>query len=412
MEIAHAPAIIMVTAYGREEASKKAEGLDIVRFLVKPITPSSLLDAVMAAQGYAYEEIRPHKPYQQEVADAIEALFGARILVVEDNDVNQELATELLRLHGMEVGVAQHGAEALEMLESQSFDGVLMDCQMPVMDGYEATRRLRASEAHKALPIIAMTANAMSRDKEKSLAAGMNDHITKPIQFATLFTTMSKWITSSSPQASQKKQEQPNRIEIAFPDLFGIDVSSGLETCMGNRQLLWSLLVRFRTEQRSFIDTFEKALLEDESDTMVHLAHSLKGASGTIGAKQLYKLSAALEKASSSPENEQSERIFHALSEELDRVLDGLDVLDAQLEPAPPTKEVEREEVNEILVALQAHIQHFEVEAVEVAKQLHQIASLVGYSSFLHRIVNHLHEYDFIKAGEVLEELLEEVSSS
>ena len=135
----------------------------------------------------------------EEVESAIASLAGARILLVEDNPINQELAQELLSSNGMTTVLASNGQESLDRLQKQSFDGVLMDCQMPIMDGYEATRRIREQVKHHTLPILAMTANAMVSDREKVLAVGMNDHISKPVNIRELFTTMARWITPAAP---------------------------------------------------------------------------------------------------------------------------------------------------------------------------------------------------------------------
>ena len=137
-----------------------------------------------------------------DVSRAITRLRGAKILLVEDNEINQELVQELLISNGMEVATANHGKEAIELLVENSFDGVLMDCQMPIMDGYECTRRIRVWERFKNLPVIAMTANTMKGDREKVLAVGMNDHIPKPIEPDDMLVTMAKWIRPESYRAA------------------------------------------------------------------------------------------------------------------------------------------------------------------------------------------------------------------
>ena len=131
---------------------------------------------------------------RKDLHQIIEQLAGARILLVEDNELNQELAQTLLTENGLSVELAENGQQALELLETQEFDGVLMDCQMPVMDGYEATAKIRELDKFKDLPVIAMTGNAMKQDVDKALAAGMNDHIAKPVDPNTMFLTMAKWI--------------------------------------------------------------------------------------------------------------------------------------------------------------------------------------------------------------------------
>ncbi len=144
------------------------------------------------------------KPSDLDIEKALEQLQGARILLVEDNEINKELALELLQMNGLEVETAENGADALQRLDEQTYDGILMDCQMPIMDGYEATRRIREHEKFKPLPIIAMTANTMKGDREKVLAAGMNDHIGKPIDPDIMFLTMARWIKPGRARCNSK----------------------------------------------------------------------------------------------------------------------------------------------------------------------------------------------------------------
>ena len=198
VSLKNVPTVIMVTAYGREEARQSAKGVGIEQFLTKPVTPSTLFNSIMTALGRD-EQYERHRPDPASTEDSdIAKLKGARILLVEDNEINLELAKELLSANGMIVEAARDGKEALEMLAKNTFDGVLMDCQMPVMDGYEATKQIRQSARFKDLPILAMTANAMEGDKEKVIEIGMNDHIAKPIDIDEIFHIMAKWITPSA----------------------------------------------------------------------------------------------------------------------------------------------------------------------------------------------------------------------
>jgi CheY-like chemotaxis protein len=190
------PLILMVTAFSRDEALQHfvAEGTAVSGVLTKPVTPSTLFDACTLVLGVtSFKKTRSDQ--RNEILHGHEArLAGSRILLVEDNAINQEVAIELLSGAGIEVTVASDGRRALELLERQSFDAVLMDCQMPVMDGYAATRMLRQQLRLKDLPVIAMTANTMTGDREKVLAAGMNDHIAKPINVDELFATLAQWV--------------------------------------------------------------------------------------------------------------------------------------------------------------------------------------------------------------------------
>ncbi len=195
--MAKIPPVIMVTGHGRDEASQVAQerGVALKTALTKPITAASLLDAVCEALNIGFVDDAQASEKTDTLTDAMSKLAGLKVLLVEDNDMNQELAMELLGNAGMQVVLAKHGQEALDILaDDPVFDGVLMDCQMPVMDGYTATRAIRRNPTFEHLPIIAMTANAMAGDREKVLSAGMWDHIAKPLNVGEMFATIARWI--------------------------------------------------------------------------------------------------------------------------------------------------------------------------------------------------------------------------
>jgi CheY-like chemotaxis protein len=190
----------MVTAYGREEALGSAEqrGVQLKTVLTKPVNASTLLEAIGEVLGRGIVVETRASERADDHGDVMAKLNGARLLLVEDNDMNQELATELLEQAGITIVIANNGQEALDILaKDAAFDGVLMDCQMPVMDGYTATREIRKNLAYKDLPIIAMTANAMSGDREKVIEAGMWDHIAKPLNVAEMYATIARWVKPS-----------------------------------------------------------------------------------------------------------------------------------------------------------------------------------------------------------------------
>jgi CheY-like chemotaxis protein len=200
------PPVIMVTGHGREEAVQVAQerGITFKTVLTKPITVANLIDAIGDALDKGFVDETQVQETTDTLTQTMSKLAGAKVLLVEDNEMNQELALELLRNAGMEVVLANHGQEALDRLaDDPSFDGVLMDCQMPVMDGYTATRAIRRNATFKDLPIIAMTANAMAGDREKVLSAGMWDHIAKPLNVGEMFATIAKWIKPKVPNATK-----------------------------------------------------------------------------------------------------------------------------------------------------------------------------------------------------------------
>jgi two-component system sensor histidine kinase/response regulator len=241
------PAIIMVTAYGREEIMQQAEDVGLEGFLLKPINSSILFDAIMQAFGEAEPEtFRVVERHEQE-AETVEHIKGALVLLVEDNEINQQVAKEILEGAGLIVTLANDGQEGVNAVKESNYDVVLMDIQMPVMDGYTATREIRKDDRYKELPIIAMTAHAMTGDENKSLQAGMNGHVTKPIDPDQLLSTLQKWIKPSEErvqvQQSEISVEQPES-DNAFPtdkelpeSLSGFDLVDGLKRLQGNQKL-------------------------------------------------------------------------------------------------------------------------------------------------------------------------------
>ncbi len=186
------PVFLLAPGPSRDRVLREAGAARIDALLSKPVSPSTLLDSILNTLARSGELVRARPQDSREVT---RALAGAHVLLVEDNAINCELALTLLQSVGMRVDVAVDGVQAIECVNSTVYDGVLMDCQMPEMDGFEATRQIRADPRHADLPILAMTANAMTGDRERCLACGMNDHIPKPLDVAGMFTTIRRWIT-------------------------------------------------------------------------------------------------------------------------------------------------------------------------------------------------------------------------
>jgi two-component system sensor histidine kinase/response regulator len=311
--IAHGHASIMVTAYAREDVleSARSAGVQLQAVLTKPVTPSTLLETIgeVLAPGVAGALPQVERPAQ--ASNALRSLAGARVLLVEDNALNQELALDLLEHAGIRVVVAQHGREALDILDSGAFfDGVLMDCQMPVMDGFEATRAIRADARLADLPVLAMTANAMAGDRERVLAAGMNDHISKPIDVEEMFATMARWIKPRAAlgAAPAGVASVPRKMPAPLPAaptptgdavgaLPGIDVAGGLRRTRHNAALYRRLLDQFADAHRAFGPSFLAALERGDATLAARLAHTLRGTAGTIGANAVWQAATDLELA-------------------------------------------------------------------------------------------------------------------
>ena len=286
------PSFMLATAYNRDELLERLGNLPVEGILIKPVTPSTLLDSlhrVFGSEASARPRIRQLKP---DVQEAREALKGMRILLVEDNLMNQEVGVELLNRAGIDVDVANNGAQALEMLAGQRYDAVLMDCQMPVMDGFEATRRIRAQAAFAHLPILAMTANTMSGDRKKCLAAGMNDHIAKPVDVDQLFTTLQRWVTPGAvqPRAAVAQPEPAN-----LPEVAGLELNAALRRLGGDRGLLRRLLTRFCESESESAAQIRIALAAGDREVATRTAHTLRGLAGNIGADEVALLAGEVE---------------------------------------------------------------------------------------------------------------------
>ena len=281
------PHLLMVTAYGREEVMKQAEEASFENVLIKPVTPSMLFDSVV--QALTTEE-RTEAGTQASTSAGFdfERIRGAQVLLVEDNELNREVAIGLLEDAPVSVSPAGNGEVAIQMLRGRKYDLVLMDMQMPVMDGLAATRTLRQDPKFKELPIVAMTANAMAGDREKCLEAGMNDHLAKPIDPDKLFKALLRWIpprsVSAPAVASQHKKQAADSGPLKIP---GIDTQTALNRTGGNCQRYESFLRRFAETQVSAVQEIRAALDANDLATAQRAAHSLKGAAANLGADAL-----------------------------------------------------------------------------------------------------------------------------
>jgi two-component system sensor histidine kinase/response regulator len=291
------PAVILVTAYGREEVMWQAEAAGLDGFLIKPVSPSLLFDAVMMALGREPAD-EPGTGAAAAPGEIQQSLRGARVLLAEDNEINQQVATEILTLAGVEVTVARNGREAVDALAVAPYDVVLMDLQMPVLDGYSATRLIRADPRFASLPIIAMTAHAMTGDDAKSAAAGMNDHVTKPIDPERLYETLAKWVgveRSGGAETPPPSAEPPR--ELLPTTLDGFDLAAGLRRLGGNQQLYRKLLGDFAARYSGHAGELRSALDAGENEKARNLAHDVKGLAGNLAAVGLQAAAASLEKA-------------------------------------------------------------------------------------------------------------------
>ncbi|MCG6880868.1 MAG: response regulator [Deltaproteobacteria bacterium] len=324
------PAIVLVTAYGREEIMQQADEVGLEGFLLKPVNPSMLLDTIMQALGKAQPEpSRLVRKYEQE-AEVLEGIRGANVLLVEDNEINQQVAKEILEGAGLKITLANDGQEAVNAVKEHEYDAVLMDVQMPVMDGYTASREIRKDVRFRELPIIAMTANAMAGDREKSLEAGMNDHVAKPIDTNELFSTLAKWIEPGDGKiqldsAKDRLEEKAEREDDSMTELPGISVAEGLKKVGGNEKFYQKLLLQFLDTNRDSANEIREALEKKDQSLAVRLAHTVKGVAGTLGAGELAQVAGELEKTLKTGEITGLSSSIHLFESHLNQVMHSIE---------------------------------------------------------------------------------------
>jgi len=382
------PAIVLVTAYGREEVMQKAEAVGLEGFLLKPVSPSMLFDTIMQAFGKQIDATSKAVPRKEKEARVLENIQGACVLLVEDNEINQQVAKEILEGAGLNVTVVNNGQEAVAAVKANAYDAVLMDVQMPVMDGYTATRAIRKWESvsakadtdmietrkekkelkaqssklkesdseelsafslqpsarAKRVPIIAMTAHAMTGDEDKSLQAGMNGHVTKPIDPDQLFAALQKWIRPGKKRFQDRQTkifaEAPEAVrmiseEKELPeDLPGFDLSDGLNRLRGNKRLYRKLLLNFAADYRGVSKEIRQALDAQDFERTHGLVHNLKGLAGNLAAVALQTSAVNLEKLvkgvqTKRPPADELNLKFAALENALNQALESLQRLGA-----------------------------------------------------------------------------------
>jgi len=298
-------------------------------FVSKPITRSQLFNAILQAFGLSMV-MHTRSAKKKISTGSLSLLRGARILLVEDNEINRLVATEILMILGMNVKTASSGEEALLKLQEWEFDAILMDIQMPGMDGYQTTAIIRSDKrfSFERMPIIAITAHALTGDREKSLAAGLNDHVTKPVDEAQLANVLMRWIKPSHPVVTSTPRAQVNPQDITLPNYPGIDSKLGLQRLGGNRDLFFRLLRLFRADYAGSVKSIRAALAQGDFDLARRLAHSLKGVSGQISAKALSESARTLEACILEKDLQRLEGLIENTERELAIIVSSLAGLD------------------------------------------------------------------------------------
>ena len=323
--------LVMMTSMNFQGDAKKLAQLGFSAYFPKPATTSDLFDSinVLAEDGEAMEHadplvtkhslksLSPNTPDQKVVNKRQLWPEKTRILLVEDNQINQLVATTILKENGLHVDVAGNGIEALSSLTNAPNDApfsvILMDCQMPEMDGYDCSQSIRsgnAGERNTKIPIIAMTANAMQGDKDKCLAAGMSDYLSKPIITAALIEKLNKWLNPTQIDTKQENTKQKPPVQVENENSIIWDEAEVLERIGGKKDFLIVLINNFLQDRYTKLEEIKQAFKEDNFRYIRELAHSVKGVAGQLAGKQMMSVSAQLEEAAKTKNRPKTEALI------------------------------------------------------------------------------------------------------
>ncbi|CAK0741044.1 two-component system, sensor histidine kinase and response regulator [Azospirillaceae bacterium] len=412
--------VIMTTAYGGDNVRDALGEERVSAILEKPVTPSTMFDALMHALDRPLQATGGTDSSDGAAADEIPVLRDRRVLVVEDNVINQQVACGLLELTEVDISLASSGDEALSLLRDYEYDAILMDIQMPGLDGYQTTGIIRHDMGLTGIPIIAMTAHAMAGDRERCLAAGMNDHVAKPISPSALYSVLRHWLTTPARFSSggnegmvgghsRSVRPAPGQLSAPFPEaLPGIDLTAARRHVNGNLALLRRILLEFGNNQSTAAEKLRDAVAGQCWDQVSRIAHTLKGTAATIGALEVSRLAGDLERSAAGGGAGLTGDLIERLAQALDVVIVGVAVL-AEPAVAPPItasavqscvvpdhNHVAR--AREMIGRLKPLLADGDPDAGELAKVLSHLLAPTAAASLALAAAHHADCYDFDEA--------------
>ncbi|WP_051306834.1 PAS domain S-box protein [Desulfomicrobium escambiense] len=404
------PAFLMVSAYSEDIPRKELLRSGISQVLVKPVTPSVLHDAM--AQAICLLPKPQAVPPGKDSLIGLAGRRGSSILLVEDNALNQDVARQVLEDVGMEVSLAENGLVAVEMVTARSYDLILMDVQMPVMDGLQAASLIRAMPGRESVPILAMTANAFAEDKARCLQAGMNEHIIKPLVPATLYAALARWLpvraASAAPGESMPTGDACDGMDGSLDDLAAlglVDVQQGLRSVRGKGHRFVRLLGQFAERHADDARLMDGQIAAGDKAAVQHTAHTLKGVSATLGLPAVQRLAAELERLAKSDGDMDALRIaLIPLGEALDAVVAALRCRLPGLVEAEAQASVSKEDeakAAEVFKGLEALLESGDTQANDVFEDNKALASAV-LGTAVAEIDRCIQNYDYAEALQAL----------
>jgi PAS domain S-box-containing protein len=400
------PTIIMVTAYVKDEIINKVDTLGLSGLLTKPVSHSSLFDTIIQAFG-GESQMRAIKDiHSDEIKEKLKTIRGASVLLVEDNEINQQVAGELLESFGLIVDIANNGKEAIEKIDTNNYELIFMDLQMPVMDGISASIEIRKKKTHNNLPIIAMTADVLGGIKEKCTDAGMNDFIAKPINPKHIIDAIIKWIKPGKRDVPNTIPEKELLSNIEIPNLKDINTQEGLSRVNNNAKLYQKILLNFYDSNTNIIEQIKQAYKTNNEELALRLVHTIKGVSGNIGANNLHISTKELEDALKNKNYTSLEELLRLYSIELNKVLDSIKNYKENIkenseknisnisEDISVNIPILKSKLDELIVLIQDN----DMDAETKLTELNDIDGIQKYNKQIEDIKNTLGSYDFDKA--------------
>ncbi|MDX8395522.1 MAG: response regulator [Mariprofundaceae bacterium] len=400
--------VMMMSAFGTDEEVKAAKHEGAEAFLMKPLRQSPLFNAIINILGEKDGNHMPSPDISHQTESSMNVLEGISLLLVEDNKINQKVATEVLEASGVMVDIANHGLEALDRVQKKNYDIVLMDIQMPEMGGLEATEIIRSKLNLKDLPIIAMTANAMAGDRELCLDSGMNDYISKPIDVDALHIILQKWIHGVSNNEQKIVANSTPDLAIGPDHLQPLDIIAGVKGVGGDEMLFREALSDFVELYSDVIGQIRTLLNESNMTDAERLAHTITGLAGTFRAPLMRETALALELTLRKGTSEDRDELLDKLSLEIDKVISFIQQLPPLGEPALENSDestFDRDMIAPIMHTLSQLLAKNDFEAEEC---LSHLLSISGDAAFKHRLrplKQQLRQFEFKKAYDELEKI-------
>ncbi|MBT3206997.1 MAG: PAS domain S-box protein [Bacteroidetes bacterium] len=402
--------ILLTSSFGGEDIIKKAFKLGVSNYLTKPFAYSSLFDSIMEIFGKEIRTSRKRVVKGKKYSEHIRNLTGARILLVEDNEINQQVASELLRDEGFIVEIANHGQEAADMIKASGvpskYSLAFMDIQMPIMDGYTAAKEIRKLSQYKDLPIIAMTADAMTGVREKCLEIGMNDMVSKPIDPDEVLGALVKWIkpkkNQTLPNTRSKSEIKKDYSEIVIPKIKGLNIASALKRINNKKKLYRDLLVKFCSNYENFVKELKSNLKNKDFETVKRQVHTLKGVTGNIGATDLHNFVNRIEELN---EKGETDRFIEALTELNTLLINLITEIKTKLSFDVESKETEIDikTIKDLIPKLKELLEKKNPKAKIIIQELEK-AGLAGTEFNI--LVKSIQKYDFRKAITTLNNII------